>query len=110
MPEFVRVPRPASVTAEPHPLLGPLHRAESAFHRETYGHTDFVDPPAARVVGLAGSPYQENVAFLAVRDGTDPRRPAPDAVLASCDVGLPLVEDVDNALFDLEVVSTTADG
>lgn len=109
MPTIVPIPRPDSPEAEPHPLLTPLHEAELEFERDAYGHTDFVDTLAARVVGLAGSPYVDNRTVLAVADGTDSDAPASDSVLAYCDMSFPLAEDLQNVMFHLAVRPSAPD-
>lgn len=109
MPTLVEIPRPDAADAAPHPLLRALHAAEEEVEQNAYGHTDFVDPPAARVVGLLPSPYTENVTVVALADGADPHDPATDSVLGFCDMTFPQQEDLANVMFHLAVRPSAPD-
>ncbi|WP_232548669.1 GNAT family N-acetyltransferase [Propioniciclava soli] len=93
------VPTPAPGDDTAHPWVEAMAALDGATCRELYGHDDFNDSVAARVLSLRGSPYWSQDVWVAL-DGAGE---VGDPVLGYVGADQPLREDPDTASLDLTV-------
>lgn len=94
---ILSVPRPPSRDAAPTPLIHALVALDRLDDLASYGHDDFHDSAASRVVGLFGSEVGINRVWVALPDDVDPASCGPDDALGHASIMLPDVENTDVA-------------
>lgn len=97
------IPRPSTPDAAPHPLLVGCVHAARVIERDRWGHDDFADGVASKMVRLVGSQYARTHYWAALPAEVDPDTCTPDQVLGHAMANTPLQEDTATAVLDVGV-------